>query len=139
MPSFRPMIDQCVYYCMAARVKQTGMARCSHTSGTVCPEGLIRIARRMHLTRLLTIVGHDVAYAMTWTELKKKMTDKYCLRNEMKKLETELWNLKVKEFDRVETRYVGGLRHDSWKCLWAFKTKNMQEATEWKRVVEQKD
>ncbi|GJV97831.1 retrovirus-related pol polyprotein from transposon TNT 1-94 [Tanacetum coccineum] len=42
------------------------------------------------------IVGHDVAYAMTWTELKKKMTDKYCPRNEMKKLEAELWNLKVK-------------------------------------------
>ncbi|GKF16679.1 reverse transcriptase domain-containing protein, partial [Tanacetum coccineum] len=42
------------------------------------------------------IVGHDVAYAMTWTELKKKMTDKYCPRNEMKKLKVELWNLKVK-------------------------------------------
>ncbi|GKB91748.1 hypothetical protein Tco_0964020 [Tanacetum coccineum] len=33
------------------------------------------------------IVGQDVAYAMTWTYLRKKMTDKYCLRNEMKKLE----------------------------------------------------
>ncbi|GKD23241.1 hypothetical protein Tco_1224944 [Tanacetum coccineum] len=28
--------------------------------------------------------------------LRKKMTDKYCQRNEMKKLEVELWNLKVK-------------------------------------------
>nr|GFB05337.1 putative reverse transcriptase domain-containing protein [Tanacetum cinerariifolium] len=27
---------------------------------------------------------------------KKKMTDKYCLRDEIKKLEVELWNLKVK-------------------------------------------
>ncbi|GJW35799.1 reverse transcriptase domain-containing protein [Tanacetum coccineum] len=44
-------------------------------------------------------VGHDVAYAMTWINLKKKMTDKYCPRNEIKKLEAELWNLKVK--DRV--------------------------------------
>ncbi|GKD46114.1 hypothetical protein Tco_1270759, partial [Tanacetum coccineum] len=35
-------------------------------------------------------VAHNVAYAMTWTDLKKKMTDKYCLRNEMKKLEAEL-------------------------------------------------
>ncbi|GJX66952.1 putative reverse transcriptase domain-containing protein [Tanacetum coccineum] len=41
-------------------------------------------------------VGHDVAYAMTWTDLKKKMTDKYCPRGEIKKLEVELWNLKVK-------------------------------------------
>ncbi|GJZ17361.1 reverse transcriptase domain-containing protein [Tanacetum coccineum] len=43
------------------------------------------------------IVGYDVAYAMTWTDLRKKMTDKYCPRNEMKKLEAELWNFKVKE------------------------------------------
>ncbi|GJT17363.1 reverse transcriptase domain-containing protein [Tanacetum coccineum] len=45
------------------------------------------------------IVGHDVAYAMTWIELRKKMTDKYCPRNEIKKLEAELWNLKVKGTD----------------------------------------
>ncbi|GJR47251.1 reverse transcriptase domain-containing protein [Tanacetum coccineum] len=44
-------------------------------------------------------VGHDVAYAMTWIDLKKKMTDKYCPRNEMKKLEVELWNFKVKGTD----------------------------------------
>ncbi|GJU40021.1 putative reverse transcriptase domain-containing protein [Tanacetum coccineum] len=37
--------------------------------------------------------GHDVAYEMTWTNLKKKMTDKYCLRGEVKKLEGEIWNL----------------------------------------------
>ncbi|GKD92560.1 putative reverse transcriptase domain-containing protein [Tanacetum coccineum] len=77
-------------------------------------------------------VGHDVAYAMTWTNLKKKMTDKYCPRGEVKKLKGEMWNLKVKgtdvvgynqrfqelalmyarmfpeESDKIE-RYVGGL------------------------------
>ncbi|GKD29116.1 reverse transcriptase domain-containing protein, partial [Tanacetum coccineum] len=47
-------------------------------------------------------VGHDVAYAMTLTDLKKKMTDKYCLRKEMKKLEAELWNLKVEGTDVLE-------------------------------------
>nr|GFB04954.1 hypothetical protein [Tanacetum cinerariifolium] len=36
------------------------------------------------------IVGFDAAYVMTWIELKKKMADKYCPRNEMKKIETEL-------------------------------------------------
>ncbi|GKC41848.1 hypothetical protein Tco_1059570 [Tanacetum coccineum] len=35
-------------------------------------------------------VGHDVAYAMTWTNLKKMMTDKYCLRGKIKKLEDEM-------------------------------------------------
>nr|GEW27847.1 hypothetical protein [Tanacetum cinerariifolium] len=37
------------------------------------------------------------AYLMTWEVLKKKMTDKYCPQGEIKKLEIELWNLKVKE------------------------------------------
>nr|GEZ11832.1 reverse transcriptase domain-containing protein [Tanacetum cinerariifolium] len=35
------------------------------------------------------------AYAMTWEVLKKKMTDKYYPQGELKKLEIELWNLKV--------------------------------------------
>ncbi|GJS97816.1 putative reverse transcriptase domain-containing protein [Tanacetum coccineum] len=46
-------------------------------------------------------VGHDAAYAMTWTDLKKKMTDKYCPRGEIKKLAVELWNLKVKGTDVI--------------------------------------
>ncbi|GKE29243.1 hypothetical protein Tco_1444627, partial [Tanacetum coccineum] len=40
------------------------------------------------------VVGHDIAYAMPWKTLKKMMTDKYCPRSEIKKLETEIWNLK---------------------------------------------
>ncbi|GJX74509.1 putative reverse transcriptase domain-containing protein [Tanacetum coccineum] len=44
-------------------------------------------------------VSHNVAYAMTWTNLKKKMTNKYCLRGEVKKLKGEMWNLKVKGID----------------------------------------
>nr|GFA75370.1 reverse transcriptase domain-containing protein [Tanacetum cinerariifolium] len=39
------------------------------------------------------------AFAMTWEVLKKKMTDKYCPQGEVKKLEIELWNLKVKGND----------------------------------------
>ncbi|GJT64329.1 putative reverse transcriptase domain-containing protein [Tanacetum coccineum] len=39
------------------------------------------------------------AYAMTWEVLKKKMTDKYYPQGEIKKLEIELWNLKVKGND----------------------------------------
>nr|GEV88207.1 putative reverse transcriptase domain-containing protein [Tanacetum cinerariifolium] len=39
------------------------------------------------------------AYAMTWEVLKKKMTNKYCSQGELKKLEIELWNLKVKGND----------------------------------------
>ncbi|GJZ25240.1 reverse transcriptase domain-containing protein [Tanacetum coccineum] len=43
-------------------------------------------------------LGPD-AYSITWEVLKKKMTDKYCPRGEIKKLEIELWNLKVKGND----------------------------------------
>ncbi|GJW75215.1 putative reverse transcriptase domain-containing protein, partial [Tanacetum coccineum] len=39
------------------------------------------------------------AYLKTWEVLKKKITDKYCPQGEIKKLEIELWNLKVKGND----------------------------------------
>nr|GEU49768.1 hypothetical protein [Tanacetum cinerariifolium] len=42
---------------------------------------------------------HDVAYAMTWGTPKKKLMDKYCPKGEIKKLEIELWNLRVKGND----------------------------------------
>ncbi|GKB12487.1 reverse transcriptase domain-containing protein [Tanacetum coccineum] len=98
-------------------------------------------------------VSHDVAYVITWTELKKKMTDKYYPRGEMKKLEAELWNLKVKgtdvldynkcfqelallcvrmfpeESDKIE-RYVGGLPDMIHGSVVASKPKTMQDAIE---------
>ncbi|GJR81345.1 putative reverse transcriptase domain-containing protein [Tanacetum coccineum] len=59
-------------------------------------------------------VGHDVAYAMTWTDLKKKMTNKYCPRVKIKKLEAELWNLKVK--GSSEKKPYGGSKSLCAKC-----------------------
>ncbi|GJU79176.1 putative reverse transcriptase domain-containing protein [Tanacetum coccineum] len=73
-------------------------------------------------------VNHDVAYAMTWADLRKKTTDKYCPRNEMKKLEAKLWNLKVKEeSDKIE-RYIGGLPDMIHANIVTSKPKTMQEA-----------
>ncbi|GJU13884.1 hypothetical protein Tco_1136280 [Tanacetum coccineum] len=46
-------------------------------------------------------VGHDVGHAITWVDMKKKMTDKYCPRGGIKKLEVELWNLKLKGTDVI--------------------------------------
>ncbi|GJR27736.1 putative reverse transcriptase domain-containing protein [Tanacetum coccineum] len=98
-------------------------------------------------------VTNEVAYAMTWTDLKKKMTTKYCPRNEIKKVEAELWNLKVKgtdvvaynqrfqelallcdrmfpeETDKIE-RYVGGMPDLIYSSVVASKPKTMQEAIE---------
>ncbi|GJU25097.1 putative reverse transcriptase domain-containing protein [Tanacetum coccineum] len=44
-------------------------------------------------------VTQEVAYAIDWKALKKLMMVKYCPRGEIKKLEIELWNLKVKGTD----------------------------------------
>ncbi|GJS70007.1 reverse transcriptase domain-containing protein [Tanacetum coccineum] len=98
-------------------------------------------------------VTNDVAYAMTWSDLKKKMTTKYCPRNEIKKIEAELWNLKVQgtdvvaynqrfqelallsdrmfpeETDKIE-RYVGGMPDLIYSSVVASKPKTMQEAIE---------
>ncbi|GJU90050.1 putative reverse transcriptase domain-containing protein [Tanacetum coccineum] len=98
-------------------------------------------------------VGHDVAYVITWTNLRNKMIDKYCLRGEIKKLEAEMWNLKVKgtdvvgynqrfqelalmcarmfpeESDKIE-KYVGGLLDMIHGSVMASKPKTMQDAIE---------
>ncbi|GJS15927.1 reverse transcriptase domain-containing protein [Tanacetum coccineum] len=74
-------------------------------------------------------VTNEVAYAMTWSDLKKKMTTKYCPRNEIKKIEIELWNLKV------QGKPIGILQTNDFKelgsceCLQS-KPKTMQEAIE---------
>ncbi|GJY93827.1 putative reverse transcriptase domain-containing protein, partial [Tanacetum coccineum] len=51
-----------------------------------------------HISNCATVT-QDVDYAMDWKTLKKMMTVKYCPRGEIKKLEIELWNLKVKDTD----------------------------------------
>ncbi|GKF98285.1 putative reverse transcriptase domain-containing protein, partial [Tanacetum coccineum] len=43
----------------------------------------------------------EAAHAMPWRTLKKMMIDKYCPKGEIKKLEFEMWNLKVKGTDVV--------------------------------------
>ncbi|GJT45498.1 putative reverse transcriptase domain-containing protein [Tanacetum coccineum] len=45
------------------------------------------------------IVGHDTTYGMPWKTLMKMMTENYCPMSKIKKLEIELWNLKVKSTD----------------------------------------
>ncbi|GJU02959.1 reverse transcriptase domain-containing protein [Tanacetum coccineum] len=44
-------------------------------------------------------IGTDAAYALSWRELLKLMIEVYCPRNEIQKMETELWSLSVKNND----------------------------------------
>ncbi|GKB66521.1 putative reverse transcriptase domain-containing protein [Tanacetum coccineum] len=98
-------------------------------------------------------VGHDAAYNVSWNTLMKMMTAKYCPRNEIKKLEMEIWELKVKgtdlasytqrfqelalmcgrmfpeESDKIE-KYVGGLPDMIHGSIMASKPKTMQDAVE---------
>ncbi|GJS92973.1 reverse transcriptase domain-containing protein [Tanacetum coccineum] len=155
------MIDQGVTTALAARDANRN-DNDSHTLGTGGrrAERVVKFSTCTLLAGALTwwnshvmTVSHDAAYAMTWADLRKKMTDKYCLRNEMKKLEAELWNLKVKgtdvigynqrfqelallcvrmfpeESDKIE-RYVGGLPDMIHGNIVASKPKTMQEAVE---------
>nr|GFC31448.1 reverse transcriptase domain-containing protein [Tanacetum cinerariifolium] len=98
-------------------------------------------------------VGHDAAYGMPRKTLMKMMTDKYCPRNEIKKLEMKIWDLKVKgtdlasytqrfqelallcgrmfseESDKIE-KYIGGLPDMIHESVVASKPKTMQKAVE---------
>ncbi|GKF82204.1 reverse transcriptase domain-containing protein, partial [Tanacetum coccineum] len=95
----------------------------------------------------------ELAHAMSWATLKKMMTDKYCPRGEIKKIETEIWNLKVRgtdvvaysrrfqqlalmcsrmfpeEVDKIEN-YIGGLPDMILGSVKASKSKTMQEVIE---------
>nr|GFA05585.1 putative reverse transcriptase domain-containing protein [Tanacetum cinerariifolium] len=98
-------------------------------------------------------VSQEVAYVMPWKTLRKMMTAKYCPRGEVKKLEVELYNLKVKgtditsdtlrfqelallcrrmfpdESDEIE-RYVGGLPEMIRGNVMSYEPKSMQKAIE---------
>nr|GFA86136.1 putative reverse transcriptase domain-containing protein [Tanacetum cinerariifolium] len=103
--------------------------------------------------KALLTVGHAAAYGMSWKTLIKMIMEKYYPRNEIKKLEMEIWELKVKgtdlasytqrfqelallcgrmfseESDKVE-KYVGGLPNMIHGSVVASKPKTMQEAIE---------
>nr|GEV06968.1 putative reverse transcriptase domain-containing protein [Tanacetum cinerariifolium] len=97
-------------------------------------------------------LGPD-AYSLTWKVLKKKMTDMYCPRGEIKKLEIELWSLKVKgndvpaytehfqeltlictkfvanETEKIE-KYISGLHDNIYGSVKAFKPRTLDETIE---------
>ncbi|GJV65905.1 putative reverse transcriptase domain-containing protein [Tanacetum coccineum] len=111
------MIDQGVTVALAAcDANRSTNGDDSHNSGTSWN------------THVKTI-SHDAAYGMPWKTLMKMMTDKYCPQNEIKKLEMEIWDLKVKESDKFK-KYVGGLPDMIYRSVVASKPKTMQDTVE---------
>ncbi|GJT05039.1 putative reverse transcriptase domain-containing protein [Tanacetum coccineum] len=86
------------------RPAQTLLRECSYSEFLKCKpldfkgtEGVVRLTRYDALTwwnSHVKTTTPEVAHAMPWAALKKMMTDKYCPRGEIKKIETEMWNLK---------------------------------------------
>ncbi|GJX15251.1 reverse transcriptase domain-containing protein [Tanacetum coccineum] len=117
-------------------------------------EGVVGLTRWFEkMESVFSISNCTAAHAMPWATLKKMMTDKYCPRGEIKKIKTEMWNLKVKgtdvvaysrrfqqlalmcsrmfpeEIDKIE-KYIGGLPDMIHGSVKASKPKTMQEAIE---------
>ncbi|GKB38774.1 RNA-directed DNA polymerase, eukaryota [Tanacetum coccineum] len=115
----KALIDQGIVDALAARDTNRSMnGDNNHNSGT-------GVRRQAPLAR--ETVGHDIAYAMTWTTLEKMMTDKYYPRGEIKKLEIEM--MFPEESDKIEN-YVCGLPDMIYGSVIASKPKTMQDAIE---------
>ncbi|GJS84484.1 putative reverse transcriptase domain-containing protein [Tanacetum coccineum] len=116
----RPVAIECTYQdfikCQPLNFKGTkgvvGLIRWFEKMETVfhisnCPEKLqVKYATCTLLDGALTwwnshkrTIWTEAAFAMSWKELMKQMTEVYCPRNEIQKMETELWNLTVKNND----------------------------------------
>ncbi|GJZ03155.1 hypothetical protein Tco_0521116 [Tanacetum coccineum] len=87
-----------------------------------------RSGRRRQMPNTRETVGHDVAYVMPWKTLKNMMTDKYCPKGEIKKLETEM-RIFPEVFDEVE-KYVSSLPDMIHGSVMTSKPKTMQDAIE---------
>ncbi|GKE13947.1 hypothetical protein Tco_1421524 [Tanacetum coccineum] len=72
----------------------------SYFNGT---EGAVGLIRRFERTESWNAyaqpIGIEQANMITWTELKRLLTNKYCPRTEVKKMEDEFYNLAVKGND----------------------------------------
>ncbi|GJU43518.1 putative reverse transcriptase domain-containing protein [Tanacetum coccineum] len=103
-------------------------------------------------------VGQDTTHGVPWNTLMKMMTAKYCPRNKIKKLEMDIWELKVKgtdlasytqsfqelalfcgrifpdESDKIE-KYFGGLPDMIHGSVMASKLKTMHDVIEFATVL----
>ncbi|GJV04099.1 putative reverse transcriptase domain-containing protein [Tanacetum coccineum] len=102
------MIDQGVTAVLAARDANTNGVD-SHNSGTGT-EGVVELTQWIEKMEIVFRISNcfmknqiKFSTCTLLTELKKKMTDKYCLRTEIKKLEVELCELKVKGYHGIKT------------------------------------
>ncbi|GJW73626.1 putative reverse transcriptase domain-containing protein [Tanacetum coccineum] len=102
--------------------------------------GLLR-ARTLH-GRAIDVVelpvatmGLEAANQIGWTEMKRIMTEEFCPIEEVQRMEHELWNLKVKEFDI--TAYTKRF-HELVQLFYGSKPISWNEAVAMAQLMEQK-
>nr|GEV53132.1 reverse transcriptase domain-containing protein [Tanacetum cinerariifolium] len=124
--------------------------------GTECVVGLSQWLKKMESVFYISGCAIDnqvVMLPMPWGTLKKKLTNKYCPKGEIKKLEIELWNLRVKgndvaaytqrfqelalmctkfladETEKVD-KYISGLPDNTHRNVMSARPKTLDEAIE---------
>ncbi|GKC15365.1 putative reverse transcriptase domain-containing protein [Tanacetum coccineum] len=140
----RPVAQECTY-------KDFMKCQPLNFKGTKGVVGLIRWFEKMETNSHKRTVGTEAAYVISWRELMKLMAEVYSTRNEIQKIEPELWNLTVKnnnlaaytqrfqeltmmctkmvpeEEDQVE-KFIGGLPNNIQGKVIAAKPIRLQDA-----------
>ncbi|GJX44315.1 putative reverse transcriptase domain-containing protein [Tanacetum coccineum] len=79
----------------AERARQANVRNDASGSGPVRGQDTAPVVRES------TTMGLETVNQMPWTEMKQLMTAEFCPIEEVQRMEHELWNLKVKEYDVV--------------------------------------
>nr|GEU56503.1 hypothetical protein [Tanacetum cinerariifolium] len=90
-----------------------------------CPSAkdlAVRQMMRIHVLEVRAQIDTMEDTGSSWT-LKKKQTNKYCLKGEIKKLEIKLWNLKI-------DKYIGGLPDNIHGNVMSVRPKTLNDAIE---------
>ncbi|GJW40494.1 reverse transcriptase domain-containing protein [Tanacetum coccineum] len=79
-------------------------------------------------------IGIDIANRITWTDLRRLLTNKYCPRTEVRKMEEELYNL-----TKILEAFIGGLPRSIEGNVTASKPQTLEEAiTITQRLMDQR-
>nr|GEX94200.1 hypothetical protein [Tanacetum cinerariifolium] len=121
-------------------------------NGTEGAVGLIRWFELTESNAYAQPIGIEQANRITWTELKRLLTNKYCPRTEVKKMEDEFYNLVLKGDDlktyvrrfqelvvlcpnmvpnteKIMEAFIGGLPQSIEGTVTALKPQTLEEAT----------
>nr|GEY41599.1 hypothetical protein [Tanacetum cinerariifolium] len=91
-PNVAPVVRECTF---------TDFMKCSPITfcGNEGAVGLIRLIEKTEMVFTVATLGIEVVTRKTWAEIKVMMTKEFFPPEEIQMMESELWNLRVKEMD----------------------------------------